>query len=141
MGERTNLINQGVKCYRKESLWLVAGITLLILFIMSIRNDLSALNSLLVCVAITFICNLSYIECWRITAKTSWQKLTMFYLAASVIRLLIMVAALLGSYFILRDKASVLNFVVVLSVYYILMLIFDCFFFIRMEKRNKTITQ
>jgi hypothetical protein len=58
-----------------------------------------------------------------------------------VIRLLIMVAALLGSYFILRDKASVLNFVVVLSVYYILMLIFDCFFFIRMEKRNKTITQ
>jgi hypothetical protein len=80
----------------------------------------------------------AYIESWRATAKVAWKKLTMFYLAASAVRLFVMLAALLIGCLILKAKAVILIYVVILSVYYILMLIFDSFFFTRVEKSNKT---
>jgi hypothetical protein len=138
MSEQINFINHTVKAYHKESLWLLAGVTLLVLLVMSIKKDLSPLDSLLTCVILTFVCNVAYIESWRATAKVAWKKLTMFYLAASAVRLFVMLAALLIGCLILKAKAVILIYVVILSVYYILMLIFDSFFFTRVEKSNKT---
>jgi uncharacterized protein YacL len=131
---RTDFIENTVKTYRKQSLWLVAGTALIALFVMNIMQDLSALKSLIICIVYTFSVNAFYIGAWQGVARTSMDNLPKFYMAASALRLLLAAVVALIVCLILKNRSSIIPFIVLFSVFYILMLIFDSIFFVKKSK-------
>lgn len=135
--------------YYKLSLWIIAGITLLMLLLLggSPYWSNSTLNAILISVAFCFLTSIAYGEAWKAIAKKSPGKLTTFYLAAPALRMVAAVLLIIVYYIVNRTatafdgtpaiRGMMITFIFIFAVYYIALFVLDCVYFAKVEKRNK----
>jgi len=125
------------KTYHKQSLWLVCTLLLLIMLTMVVMQVYNALNCL-AATAIFFVgCNAAYISAWKVAVGKAYTSQPMCWLIASIAKLLLTLVFLLAGFFLLRgDKPLVYSFIFIVSIFYMLMLVFDAIFFAKPRKKN-----
>ena len=129
----------GIK-YKQISLWLTALMALAILFacrLSALCNDIlpQVVNPLVVSAIFSLVASTAYGEAWKAVAKSSPANLAKFYMAALVIK---MVAGTLVFliYVLVCDKQNILGFTAIFALFYVVLLVFDCIYFSRVEKKN-----
>ncbi|GAA6528119.1 MAG: hypothetical protein LKH27_03515 [Prevotella sp.] len=124
------------KKYKQYSLWIIAALMLLALFVMQIMRNTSFVTALAVTVIYSLVCNWVYGDCWKKIAQSSPVNLMRFYLAGSVLRLLLALTVFLIYLVVVRERQAVIGFAVIFAAYYVVLLAFDCIYFVRVEKKN-----
>ncbi len=127
--------------YRQVSLWITVGLALAILFVCRISalcEDIlpQVVNPLVVSALFSLIASVAYGEAWSVIAKSSPANLAKFYLAASALKLMAAAVVFLV-YVLVCDKPNILGFSAIFAIFYVVLLVFDCIFFARVEKKNK----
>ena len=126
------------RLYNKVSLWLITTALLIGLLMMQVFSDLHLVNSLLFAAAYSLVVTFIYGRCWKSLALRSPNVLTRFYMAASALRMLLALSVVFVGALILRDSRSqLLGFVGIFVSFYLLLLIFDSLFFVKIEKNKK----
>ena len=92
-------------------------------------------NPLIVSALFSLVASTVYSEAWKAIAKSSPANLAKFYLAALVVK---MVAGTLVFliYVLVCDKQNILGFAAIYALFYIVLLVFDCVYFTRVEKKG-----
>ena len=127
--------------YKQISLWLTAAMTLIILFACRVSaqcDDMIAqvVNALVVSALFSSIASTAYGEAWKAIAKSSPANLAKFYLAALVIKMVAGTLVFLV-YVLLCDKQNILGFTAIFALFYVALLVFDCIYFARVEKKSR----
>ena len=137
---RLQTIRQAGIKYKQISLWLTALMALAILFacrLSALCNDIlpQVVNPLVVSALFSLVASTAYGEAWKAVAKSSPANLAKFYMAALVIK---MVAGTLVFliYVLVCDKQNILGFTAIFALFYVVLLVFDCIYFSRVEKKN-----
>ena len=137
---RLQTIRQAGIKYKQISLWLTALMALAILFacrVSALCNDIlpQVVNPLVVSAIFSLVASTAYGEAWKAVAKSSPANLAKFYMAALVIK---MVAGTLVFfiYVLVCDKQNILGFTAIFALFYVVLLVFDCIYFSRVEKKN-----
>lgn len=135
--------------YYKLSLWIVVGISLIVLLVLggSPLWSTSVLYAVLISAAFSFFTSVAYQASWKGIAKSSPSTLTKFYLAAPALRMMAAVLVILVYYIVNKNATNydgspairglMLSFTLIFLAYYVAMLILDCVYFAKVEKRNK----
>jgi hypothetical protein len=58
-----------------------------------------------------------------------------FYLVGSVLRLLLALSVFLIYLVVVRKRQAVIGFALIFAIFYIVLLAFDCLYFVRVEKK------
>lgn len=137
---RLQTIRQAGIKYKQISLWLTALMALAILLacrLSALCNDIlpQVVNPLVVSAIFSLVASTAYGEAWKAVAKSSPANLAKFYMAALVIK---MVAGTLVFliYVLVCDKQNILGFTAIFALFYVVLLVFDCIYFSRVEKKN-----
>lgn len=137
---RLQTIRQASIRYKQISLWLTAAVALAVLFACRLSaqcDDMIAqvVNPLVVSAIFSLVASTAYGEAWKAIAKSSPANLAKFYMAALVIK---MVAGTLVFliYVLVCDKQNILGFTAIFALFYVVLLVFDCIYFSRVEKKN-----
>ena len=130
----------GIK-YKQISLWLTAALSLAILFACRVSaacDDIikQVVNPLVVSALFSLIASTAYGEAWQGIAKSSPTNLAKFYLAASALKMMLGAVVFL-IYVVVCDKQNILGFAAIFALFYVVLLVFDCIYFARVEKKNK----
>ena len=138
---RLQTIRQASIRYKQISLWLTAAVALAVLFVCRLSaqcDDMIAqvVNPLVVSAIFSLVASTAYGEAWKAVAKSSPANLSKFYMAALVIK---MVAGTLVFliYVLVCDKQNILGFTAIFALFYVVLLVFDCIYFARVEKKNR----
>ena len=127
--------------YRQISIWLTAGMALAVLFGCRISAQCDniigqVVNPLCVSAIFSLVCSTAYGEAWQAVAKSSPANLTKFYLVAAALKM--MAAALVFLVYVLMcDKTNILGFAAIFMLFYVILLVFDCIYFARVEKKSR----
>lgn len=127
--------------YWKQSLWVNMGLTLLLLFILQVRGfQYNEVKSVAITAVYTLVVSILTSLSWRAAARSDASKLTLYYLASAVGKLLLAVLTLVVYCMLARgNRELIIAFIVVFAIYFFVFLIFDsAFFFITERSRNKT---
>ena len=138
---RLQTIRQASIRYKQISLWLTAAVALAVLFACRLSaqcDDMIAqvVNPLVVSAIFSLVASIAYGEAWKAVAKSSPANLAKFYMAALVIK---MVAGTLVFliYVLVCDKQNILGFTAIFALFYVVLLVFDCIYFARVEKKSR----
>ena len=138
---RLQTIRQASIRYKQISLWLTAAVALAVLFACRLSaqcDDMipQVVNPLVVSAIFSLVASTAYGEAWKAIAKSSPANLAKFYMAALVIK---MVAGTLVFliYVLVCDKQNILGFTAIFALFYVVLLVFDCIYFARVEKKNR----
>ena len=135
---RLQTIRQASIRYKQISLWLTAAVALAVLFACRLSaqcDDMIAqvVNPLVVSAIFSLVASTAYGEAWKAVAKSSPANLAKFYMAALVIK---MVAGTLV-FLIYVLVCDILVFTAIFALFYVMLLVFDCIYFARVEKKNR----
>ncbi len=72
---------------------------------------------------------------WKSVAATSATSLPTFYLVASGMRMFAAIVVVIGFLFLVSDKQVIRLFVITFLIYYLIILIYDTTYFVKVEKR------
>lgn len=130
----------GIK-YRQISIWITVGIALAVLFACQVssvgENVVSQMvNPLVVSALFSLVASNTYGVAWASVAKSSPTSLAKFYLAASTLKMM-SAAVVFLIYVVVCDKQNILGFSAIFALFYVVLLVFDCIYFARIEKKNK----
>lgn len=137
---RRQVIRQTSLRYKQVTLWLTAGLALAILFGCRVSASCDCIlpqvvNPLVVSAIFSLVSSVAYGEAWQAIAKASPANLTKFYLAASAMKMMAAAVVFL-IYVAVCDKSNILGFTAIFVLFYVVLLVFDCIFFARTEKKN-----
>ena len=138
---RLQTIRQASTRYKQISLWLTAAVALAVLFACRLSaqcDDMIAqvVNPRVVSAIFSLVASTAYGEAWKAVAKSSPANLAKFYLAALVLKL--MAGTLVFFIYVLVcDKQNILGFTAIFALFYVVLLVFDCIYFARVEKKNR----
>lgn len=138
---RLQTIRQASIRYKQISLWLTAAVALAVLFACRLSaqcDDMIAqvVNPLVVSAIFSLVASTAYGEAWKAVAKSSPANLAKFYLAAMMLKMMAGVLVFL-IYVLVCDKQNILGFTVIFALFYVVLLVFDCIYFARVEKKNR----
>ena len=138
---RLQTIRQASIRYKQISLWLTATVALAVLFACRLSaqcDDMIAqvVNPLVVSAIFSLVASTAYGEAWKAIAKSSPANLAKFYLAALVLKLMAGTLVFL-IYVLVCDKQNILGFTAIFALFYVVLLVFDCIYFARVEKKNR----
>ena len=130
-------VDKTASIYKKVSIWIIAGLTLLGLMVMQLTGNDALLTPMLLSVGYSIICGVAFIQAWKTVATRSPATLPKFYLAGSAFRLMAAAIVLLIYCVAMRDNTSAIkHFAVVFILYYLVILIFDAIFFANVSKNS-----
>lgn len=138
---RLQTIRQASIRYKQISLWLTAAVALAVLFACRLSaqcDDMIAqvVNPLVVSAIFSLVASTAYGEAWKAVAKSSPANLAKFYMAALVLKL--MAGTLVFLFYVLVcDRQNILGFTAIFALFYVVLLVFDCIYFARVEKKNR----
>ena len=137
---RLQTIRQAGIKYKQISLWLTALMALAILFacrVSALCNDIlpQVVNPLVVSAIFSLVASTAYGEAWKAVAKSSPANLAKFYMAALVIKMIAGTLVFL-IYVLVCDRQNILGFTAIFALFYVVLLVFDCIYFSRVEKKN-----
>ena len=138
---RLQTIRQASIRYKQISLWLTAAVALAVLFACRLSaqcDDMIAqvVNPLVVSAIFSLVASTAYGEAWKAVAKSSPANLAKFYLAAMMLKMMAGVLVFL-IYVLVCDKQNILGFTAIFALFYVVLLVFDCIYFARIEKKNR----
>ena len=138
---RLQTIRQASIRYKQISLWLTAAVALAVLFACRLSaqcDDMVAqgVNPLVVSAIFSLVASTAYGEAWKAVAKSSPANLAKFYLAALVLKLMAGTLVFL-IYVLVCDRQNILGFTAIFALFYVVLLVFDCIYFARVEKKNR----
>lgn len=138
---RLQTIRQASIRYKQISLWLTAAVALAVLFACRLSaqcDDMIAqvVNPLVVSAIFSLAASTAYGEAWKAVAKSSPANLAKFYMAALVIKMMAGTLVFL-IYVLVCDKQNILGFTAIFALFYVVLLVFDCIYFARVEKKNR----
>lgn len=137
MSTRKETMRHHASSYKKGALWLIVGMTLAGLLFTQLAMKGGQTYSLLFSAVYFLVVTFANSCCWRKAAERAGNLLTQYYFASSVARMLLAFVVLLVGMFLLRDdKAQMLGFTLTFATYFVVLLIFDCIFFSRIEKKH-----
>ena len=133
---RLQTIRQASIRYKQISLWLTAAVALAVLFACRLSaqcDDMipQVVNPLVVSAIFSLVASTAYGEAWKAVAKSSPANLAKFYLAALVLTLVFLI------YVLVCDRQNILGFTAIFALFYVVLLVFDCIYFARVEKKNR----
>lgn len=138
---RLQTIRQTSIRYKQISLWLTAAVALAVLFACRLSaqcDDMipQIVNPLVVSAIFSLVASTAYGEAWKAVAKSSPANLAKFYLAAMMLKMMAGVLVFL-IYVLVCDKQNILGFTAIFALFYVVLLVFDCIYFARVEKKNR----
>ena len=138
---RLQTIRQASIRYKQISLWLTAAVALAVLFACRLSaqcDDMIAqvVNPLVVSAIFSLAASTAYGEAWKAVAKSSPANLAKFYMAALVLKLMAGTLVFL-IYVLVCDRQNILGFTAIFALFYVVLLVFDCIYFARVEKKNR----
>lgn len=138
---RLQTIRQASIRYKQISLWLTAAVALAVLFACRLSaqcDDMIAqvVNPLVVSAIFSLVASTAYGEAWKAVAKSSPANLAKFYMAALVLKLMSGTLVFL-IYVLVCDRQNILGFTAIFALFYVVLLVFDCIYFARVEKKNR----
>lgn len=138
---RLQTIRQASIKYKQISLWLTAAVALAVLFACRLSaqcDDMIAqvVNPLVVSAIFSLVASTAYGEAWKAVAKSSPANLAKFYLVAMMLKMMAGVLVFL-IYVLVCDKQNILGFTAIFALFYVVLLVFDCIYFARVEKKNR----
>lgn len=92
-------------------------------------------NPLVVSAIFSLAASTAYGEAWKAVAKSSPANLARFYMAALVIKMIAGTLVFL-IYVLVCDRQNILGFTVIFALFYVMLLVFDCIYFARVEKKE-----
>ena len=138
---RLQSIRQASIRYKQISLWLTAAVALAVLFACRLSaqcDDMIAqvVTPLVVSAIFSLVASTAYGEAWKAVAKSSPANLAKFYLVAMMLKMMAGVLVFL-IYVLVCDKQNILGFTAIFALFYVVLLVFDCIYFTRVEKKNR----
>ena len=127
-----------VNTYLWQSICLIAAMSLLFLLYINLWGD-KELMTVSVCISAVFqlVACITYAFVWKWVRSTSPNSLPTFYMAASAFRMFAAIVTVMVFCFMNASQSSILSFVVIFLIYYFVVLIYDTWYFVRIEKKNK----
>lgn len=102
----------------------------------NLLTDMSVMSFNAIAFIFQLVLILIYGIVWDKVAKSSPKNLTVLYMSASGLRILLAAILLLIYMFINRGKESLTTFSIIFAVYYLIILIYDTTFFVSVEKKQ-----
>lgn len=138
---RLQCIKQANIKYKQISLWLTAALALAILFACRVSAQcddilVQVVKPLVVSAIFSLVASTAYGEAWKAVAKSSPANLAKFYLAALVVKMVAGTLVFLV-YVLTCDKQDILGFTAIFALFYVVLLVFDCIYFARVEKKSR----
>ena len=132
------MIKHVVNTYLRQSICLIAGLSLLMLLYVNVWGDVE-LMTMPICISAVFqlVACIAYALVWKWVMATSPGSMPTLYMAASALRMFAAVVTVMVFCFLASSHASILCFVVIFLIYYFVILIFDTWYFVRIEKKIK----
>ena len=132
------MIKDVVSTYVWQSICLIAAMSLLFLLYINLWGD-KELMTVSVCISAVFqlVACITYAFVWKWVRSTSPNSLPTFYMAASAFRMFAAIVTVMVFCFMNASQSSILSFVVIFLIYYFVVLIFDTWYFVKIEKKNK----
>jgi len=129
-------MNKIVNTYLRQSICLTAGLSLLALLYANLWGDRELMTMPIVVSAVfQLVTCIAYGVVWRKVALSSPGSLPTLYLAASAIRMLAAIVTVVIFLFLVDNKVAITTFVITFLSFYFVMLIYDTWYFVKIEKK------
>ena len=127
-----------VNTYLKQSICVIAGITFLALLLANLNGGMEQMVTPL-CISIVFqlVACIAYGLVWKWVSATSPASIPTLYMAASAFRMFAAVVVVMAYSLLTDDRDSIRLFVVTFLIYYFVILIYDTWYFVKIEKKLK----
>lgn len=127
-----------VNTYLKQSICVIAGITFLALLFAHLNGGMEQMVTPL-CISIVFqlVACIAYGLVWKWVSATSPASIPTLYMAASAFRMFAAVVVVMAYSLLTDDRDSIRLFVVTFLIYYFVILIYDTWYFVKIEKKLK----
>lgn len=127
-----------VNTYLKQSICVIAGITFLALLLANLNGGMEQMVTPL-CISIVFqlVACIAYGLVWKWVSATSPASIPTLYMAASAFRMFAAVVVVMAYSLLTDDRDSIRLFVVTFLIYYFVILIYDTWYFVKIEKKFK----
>ena len=122
--------------YIKQGVWLCAGLFLLTLLAAQVTSHPDWVLPAAVSAVFNLVCGVVYGLVWKKVAARSPKSLPTLYMAGSAMRLFLALVTVLPFFYVWKASAKGLAFTVIFILFYLIMLAFDTWFFVSVE-RNK----
>lgn len=127
-----------VNTYLRQSICLVAGLTLLSLLYVNLKGNLGEML-MPICISGVFqlVACVVYGLVWKWVSSSSPASLPTLYMSASALRMFAAIVVVLGYCLVTESRDAIRFFVVTFLIYYFVILVYDTWYFIKIEKRLK----
>jgi len=127
-----------VNTYLKQSICVIAGITFLALLLAHLNGGMEQMVTPL-CISIVFqlVACIAYGLVWKWVSATSPASIPTLYMAASAFRMFAAVVVVMAYSLLTDNRDSIRLFVVTFLIYYFVILIYDTWYFVKIEKKLK----
>lgn len=127
-----------VNTYLRQSICLTAGMTLLTLLFVNLKGGMEQLL-MPICISAVFqlVACIVYGLVWKWVAATSPASMPTLYMAASACRMFAAVVVVMAYCLLTDDRDSIRFFVVTFLIYYFVILVYDTWYFVKIEKKIK----
>ena len=127
-----------VNTYLRQSICLIAGLTLLALLYVNLKGDMGLMTMpIFISAVFQLVACIAYGLVWKWVSTSSPASLPTLYMAASAFRMFVGIVIVLAYCFVADNQTSIKFFVVTFLIYYFVILIYDTLYFIKIEKRFK----
>jgi hypothetical protein len=127
-----------VNTYLRQSICLIAGLTLLALLYVNLKGDMGLMTMpIFISAVFQLVACIAYGLVWKWVSTSSPASLPTLYMAASAFRMFVGIVIVLAYCFVADDQTSIKFFVVTFLIYYFVILIYDTWYFVKIEKRFK----
>jgi hypothetical protein len=127
-----------VNTYLRQSICLIAGLTLLALLYVNLKGDMGLMTMpIFISAVFQLVACIAYGLVWKWVSTSSPASLPTLYMAASAFRMFVGIVIVLAYCFVADNQTSIKFFVVTFLIYYFVILIYDTWYFVKIEKRFK----
>ena len=127
-----------VNTYLRQSICLIAGLTLLALLYVNLKGDMGLMTMpIFISAVFQLVACIAYGLVWKWVSTSSPASLPTLYMAASAFRMFVGIVIILAYCFVADNQTSIKFFVVTFLIYYFVILIYDTWYFVKIEKRFK----
>lgn len=133
--DEPKVIARAAHQFFKYGLWIVVALTMIGLITIQVIVRDSLIYPLLFTAVYSLLSVWLYKISWKAIATRSPQVLARFYLSGSVIQMILaLIVETVGILILKGNTFMVLGFAIMFAVFYLLILIYECIFFSRIEK-------
>lgn len=138
LNSNEQFISAQVRLYQMMSMLLVAILTAGSCLVTDHVLGYVTSTEIIISSFFNLIAAFAFITVWRKVALSSEKNLPILFLSASGIRIVVAAMIVLIYFFVMRSNAqSIKIFAVVFMAFYLMMLVFDTWFFMRTEKTKQ----